>query len=41
MFDIYSMEVLVPSLFMIVLMAGGMTWGFIKVRSLMNEDKDK
>ncbi|MFT6351337.1 hypothetical protein [Neptuniibacter pectenicola] len=41
MIDIYSMEVLVPSLVMIGAMSAAMIWGFFKVRGLMNEDKKK
>jgi hypothetical protein len=41
MVDAYSMEVLVPSLVMIVAMSAAMVWGFFKVRELMNEDKEK
>lgn len=36
--DLYSFEVLAPSLLGIVGMAVVMVWGFIKVRKLMNED---
>ena len=39
--DVYSMEVLVPSVVMILAISGVMTWGFFKVRSLMNQDADK
>ncbi len=41
MVDVYSMEVLVPSLAMIVGMTAAMVWGFFKVRDLMNEDQKK
>ncbi|WP_286236959.1 hypothetical protein [Neptuniibacter halophilus] len=41
MVDVYSMEVLVPSLVMIVAMTGAMVWGFFKVRGLMNQDQNK
>lgn len=41
MVDVYSMEVLVPSLVMIVAMSAAMVWAFIKVRGLMNEDSKK
>lgn len=41
MVDVYSMEVLVPSLVMIVAMSAAMVWGFFKVRNLMNEDEKK
>lgn len=40
MFDLYSMEVLIPSLFMIILMTVGMIWGYFKVRDLMKDDGD-
>jgi len=36
--DVYSAEVLVPSLVMIAAMTAAMIWGFVKVRKLMNED---
>lgn len=39
MVDVYSMEVLVPSLVMIAGMTVAMVWGFFKVRSLMDDDK--
>ena len=39
MVDVYSMEVLVPSLVMIAGMTVAMVWGFFKVRELMNDDK--
>jgi len=41
MIDVYSMEVLVPSLAMIAGMSVVMVWAFFKVRSLMNEDQEK
>ncbi|MGB0205515.1 MAG: hypothetical protein ACPF9K_10765 [Neptuniibacter sp.] len=41
MVDVYSMEVLVPSLAMIAGMTAAMCWAFFKVRGLMNEDKEK
>lgn len=41
MVDVYSMEVLVPSLVMIAGMSVAMIWAFIKVRNLMNEDQEK
>ncbi|WP_415899132.1 hypothetical protein [Neptuniibacter sp. QD48_11] len=41
MVDVYSMEVLVPSLAMIAGMSVAMVWAFIKVRGLMNEDQKK
>lgn len=41
MVDVYSMEVLVPSVVMIVAMTAAMVWGFFKVRELMNEDSEK
>jgi hypothetical protein len=36
--DLYSFEVLAPSVLGIVAMAAVMVWAFIKVRKLMNED---
>lgn len=39
MVDVYSMEVLVPSVVMIVGMTVAMVWGYFKVRELMDEDK--
>ncbi|WP_415889207.1 hypothetical protein ACMXYV_14680 [Neptuniibacter sp. SY11_33] len=41
MVDVYSMEVLVPSLAMIVGMTVAMVWGCFKVRDLINEDQKK
>ena len=41
MVDVYSMEVLVPSLAMIAGMTVAMIWAFVKVRELMNEDQEK
>lgn len=39
--DAYSFEVLVPSVIGVIAMAATMTWGFIKVRHLMNEDQNE
>lgn len=39
--DPYVFETLWPSLLGIAGMAGVMVWAFIKIRSLMNEDKNK
>lgn len=36
--DIYSLEVLVPSVIGVVAMAAVMVWAFVKVRHLMNDD---
>ena len=36
--DLYSFEVLAPSLLGIAGMTAVMVWAFIKVRKLMNED---
>lgn len=36
--DMYSFEVLAPSLLGIVGMSAVMVWAFIKVRNLMNDD---
>jgi len=36
--DLYSFEVLAPSLLGIIGMAAVMVWAFLKVRKLMNED---
>ncbi|MFW1676751.1 hypothetical protein ACFVYJ_03105 [Pontibacter sp. JAM-7] len=41
MIDSYSLEVLVPSVVMIVVMTAAMTWGFFKVRNLINQDQSK
>lgn len=41
MFDVYSMEVLVPSLVMIAGITAAMIWGGFKMRSLMNQDEKK
>ncbi len=41
MIDSYSLEVLVPSVVMIVAMSATMTWAFFKVRSLIYQDKTK
>ena len=41
MIDVYSLEVLVPSVVMIVAIIAAMTWGCFKVRGLINEDSEK
>ncbi|WP_415913264.1 hypothetical protein [Neptuniibacter sp. QD37_11] len=39
--DIYSVEVLVPSLVIIGAMVGAMAWGYFKVMKLVDEDQPK
>ena len=36
--DVYVLEVLLPSIFLVVLMTGAMTWGVLKVRNLIIRD---
>lgn len=36
--DPYVLETLIPSLIGVVAMAGVMTWGFIKVKHLMEQE---
>lgn len=38
--DLYSLEVLLPSVFGVILMSGAMTWGCFKVRKLIIEDTE-
>ncbi len=39
--DLYSAEVLLPSLAGVVAMSAVMVWAFIKIRKLMNEEPKK
>lgn len=41
MFDVYSMETLVPSLLMIAVMSVAMVWGGFKIKDLMENDPKK
>jgi len=36
--DTYTFDTLLPSIGLIVIMVGALGWGWVKVRSLMDED---
>ncbi|MGB0663803.1 MAG: hypothetical protein ACPGMR_08450 [Pontibacterium sp.] len=38
--DVYVLEVLLPSILLVILMTGAMTWGVLKVRELILRDSE-